>query len=131
MSKINQYDEIANFLMFVADQETRLTKTCGISPSEALTFLRPLHAMIDEEIKRAPHLTAELVANCETDCHCGIYSDLEGQNSIKEFLYKKAKEMPKTSLLLCAQVSANWICDSNLLRTLQSEGSTTGLIQGN
>jgi hypothetical protein len=128
LSKINEYDEAANFLMIVADQEKGLSETCGISSSEALSLLQPLHAMIDEEIGKGPYsLTVDQVANCEAQCHCGVYSDLEKKNSNKDTLYVKAKNIPKKSLISCAQKTANSFCSSNLLKTLNSEVSAAGI----
>lgn len=125
MVKIDQHDEAANFLMLVADQEKDLKETCQITPGEALNLIQPLHAIIDEEIKKGPHIiTTDLEASCVANCHCGIYSDLAKSKRMKEVLFRKAQSMPKKTLIACAEKAAKWFCSSKLLETLKSETST-------
>lgn len=122
MGKIEQYDEAANFLMLVADQEEALKNICQITPNEAFNLLGPLHAMIDEEIKRGPDIiTTDLEAKCSSNCHCGVYSDLAQSKIMKDSLYKKAQSIPKKNLVVCAEKTAKWFCSSKLLKTLKSE----------
>jgi hypothetical protein len=122
MMKIHQYDEAANFLMMVADQEKNLKETCQITSSEALNLMQPLHALIDEEIKqRTYHITRELEVECVSSCHCGLYSDLTVDEVAKNRLFKKAQGMSKKDLLLCAEKTAQWFCSSKLFENLKSE----------
>ncbi|MDD4973444.1 MAG: hypothetical protein PHY93_03790 [Bacteriovorax sp.] len=128
MVKIDQHDDAANFLMLVADQEKDLKETCQITPTEALNLIQPLHAMIDEEVKKGPHIiTTDLEASCMANCHCGIYSDLAKSRRMKEGLFKKAQTIPKKALIACAEKTAKWFCSSKLLERLKSEVSTNNL----
>ncbi|MBC7539188.1 MAG: hypothetical protein H7281_10230 [Bacteriovorax sp.] len=131
MIKIDQHDEAANFLMLVADQEKNLKEVCQISPNEALNLIQPLHAILDEEIKKGPHIiTTDLEANCELNCHCGIYSDLAKSKRMKDSLFKKAQTIPKKALIACAEKTARWFCASKLLETLKSEATTSNSTNG-
>jgi hypothetical protein len=126
MIRIDQHDEAANFLMLVSDQEKDLKETCQITPDQALNLLQPLHALIDEEIKKGPHIiTPDLEASCKSNCHCGIYSDLAKSKRMKEILFRNAQAIPKKVLIFCAEKTAKWFCSSKLLETLKSEVSTS------
>lgn len=123
LDKINRLDEAANFLMLVADQEKGLSETCSLAPEVALNLLQPLHAMIDQEIKATNKklITVNALAVCETDCHCGIYSDLAEDPKLKNDLLLKAQSLPKKKLVTCAELTSRWFCKDVLLEELKSE----------
>lgn len=123
LDKINRLDEAANFLMLVADQEKGLIETCSLAPEVALNLLQPLHAMIDQEIKATPKkiITPNALAICETNCHCGIYSDLAEDVQLKNDLFLKAQSLPKKKLVACAELTSQWFCKDALLEELKSE----------
>lgn len=111
--------------MLLADEEGNFEETCKLTSSEALNLMQPLHALIDNEIKKGPYvLPTGLEENCADSCHCGIYSDLVGNENVKEDLFKKAQSMPKKALIACAQKTVKWFCSSKLLKILKSEAST-------
>lgn len=122
MSSIERLDDAATFLMLVSDQEKGLTETCNLKPDEALNLLQPLHAMIDEELQKSKHqITHKHLTVCEDNCHCGLYSDLAENQHLKDGLFKKAENFPKKRLIQCAQKSAKWFCNDQLLNSLKSE----------
>lgn len=108
--------------MILSDSGPGLTENCGLSSSRALEMMQPLHALIDQEIEKSRHLiTGKHLALCETNCHCGIYSDIAENKQLKNDLYKKAEVFPKKRLVECAQKTAQWICSDPLLESLKSE----------
>jgi hypothetical protein len=125
LSSVHHLDEAANFLMLVSDEQPGLSQTCNLSSQEALNLLQPLHAMIDEQIKlQLDQVDENLLMNCEKECHCGIYSDLVSNSTLKQKLLKEAQETSKKKLVECANKSAKWLCDSNLIKKLKSESET-------
>lgn len=122
MATIHKLDDAANFLMLVSDETPGLTNTCNISPKAALDLLQPLHALIDKEIQVGKHPIADRhIKLCETNCHCGVYSDMAQNQYLKDDLFKKAQEFPKKKLLACAQKTALWFCKDQLLDNLKSD----------
>lgn len=122
LSNIHHLDEAANFLMLVSDDEKSLTVKCGLSPQDALNMLQPIHALIDEEIKISTDgATENQMFKCEIDCHCGIYSDITSNQKLKDDLLEKARATHRSQLIQCANKSAKWLCDSNLLKKLKTE----------
>lgn len=108
--------------MMVADGESSVGQTCGIRPEEALNLLQPLHARIDEEIKSGKYLIIDKhLVDCDTNCHCGIYSDLALNKQLKNDLYNKASTFPRKKLIECAQRTSQWICKDPLLESLKKE----------
>ena len=126
MQKIEQLDEAANFLMLISDQVIELTNTCQINANEALVLIQGVHAMIDKEAKTESFMiTMDLEKNCEKDCHCGLYSDLASDQKLKDRLYQKAQNLPKTKLVACAIKTSEWFCKSKLIKTLQLNSDTS------
>ena len=116
------YDETANFLMMIVDEEKELIDNCKIIPSEALRLTMPLHALIDDELSdKSLYISPDQERKCAEFCHCGVYSDLAKEKTLKDRLYKKASSMPRKSLVACANQTAKWLCSSNILKKLRSE----------
>jgi predicted anti-sigma-YlaC factor YlaD len=108
--------------MLVSDSEPEVTMTCGLKPAEALNLLQPLHARLDEEIKSGKYLIIDKhLADCETNCHCGVYSDIARNKQLKDDLYKKASKFPRKQLNECAKRTSQWICKDSLLDALRKE----------
>lgn len=84
--------------------------------------MQPLHARLDEEIKTGKYLIVDKhLADCESNCHCGVYSDIARNKQLKEDLYKKASTFPKKQLSECARKTSQWICKDPLLNSLKKE----------
>ncbi|MFA6236415.1 MAG: hypothetical protein WC635_03725 [Bacteriovorax sp.] len=128
MKEIERLDEAANFLMLVSDEQKDLNGVCHLTPAEALEMLQPLHAMIDEEIKKGTHIvTPRHLRDCEDNCHCGVYSDLARDKQLKNDLFKLAETFPKKQQISCAKKTAAWFCKDKLLNTLKSEIKSSGV----
>ncbi len=122
LSPLLYLDEAANFLMLVTDDEQGLQDKCNLKAGEAMSLLQPLHAMIDEEIpKHVDSLDESTLLKCAENCHCGLYSDLTSNGSRKQKLLEDAQNTSKKKFVECANKSAKWLCDSNLLKKLKSE----------
>lgn len=122
LTQLLYLDEAANFLMLVTDDEPGLASKCNLKASDAMALMQPLHAMIDEEIqKNIDALDESTLIKCEENCHCGLYSDLSSNSSRKQKLLEEAQNTSKKKLVECANKSAKWLCESNLLKKLKSE----------
>lgn len=122
LSQLMYLDEAANFLMLVTDDEPGLINKCQLKANEAMSLLQPLHAMIDEELaKNMDTLDESTLEKCDENCHCGLFSDLTTNNSRKQKLLQEAQNTSKKKLVECANKSAKWLCDSNLLKKLKAE----------
>ena len=122
LTSIHHLDEAANFLMLVSDGEVGVTNTCQLKALDALNMLQPLHALIDDEIKKDSDIVDEnQLMKCETNCHCGIYSDLSTNENRKRILLEEARNITHKKLIECANQSAKWLCQSSLLKKLKSE----------
>lgn len=122
LDEIHRLDDAANFLMTVSDGVSELEETCQLTPTQALELMQPLHALIDEEIRKKDHIvTDKELTRCESNCHCGIDSELALNEQLKNDLFKKAASFPKKRLLQCAQKTAKWFCTDKLLKTLKAE----------
>jgi hypothetical protein len=117
---ISRLDEAANFLMLVSDGEAGIENTCGLTSDNALAMMEPVHALIDEEMRKNTYrMTSKLESTCEVRCHCGLYSDLSISTHIKNDLLKKAQSLSKQQLVTCANETAKWFCKDTLLPELQ------------
>lgn len=122
LSQLMYLDEAANFLMLVTDDEPGLINKCNLKAGEAMNLLQPLHAMIDEEIlKNMDALDESTLEKCEENCHCGLYSDLTSNSSRKQTLLEAAQNTSKKKFVECANKSAKWLCESNLLKKLRAD----------
>ena len=115
-------DSIANFLVLVSDNEPSLKEKCGLSSSDAMNLLQPLHAMIDEDLANfSDSMSEDDIKNCQKECHCGLYSDLSSKDSIKEKLLDDAKNTDLKTKVNCAERSAKWLCSDPILKKLKAE----------
>ncbi len=121
LEHLEKLNSAANALMLISD-EVISPDECKIKPNLALKMLQPLHAMIDESIKKNYGQYTDLEDyNCEQDCLCGIYSDISNINTTKENLIERAKQTSPLQLKKCATESAKWLCNSKLILKLKSE----------
>jgi hypothetical protein len=126
LEKVEKLDDVGNFLTMVFDGELEVTESCGLKPEESLNLLRPLHALLDEEIKRGKYLIIDKhLADCEANCHCGIYSDIAKNERLKDDLYKKASQFSRKKLIACAKQTSQWVCKDPLFDTLKKEAEPT------
>lgn len=122
LHKVEKLDDIGNFLMLVSDGEVEVTETCGLKSAEALNLMQPLHARIDEEIQTGKYLIIDKhLADCEANCHCGVYSDIARNDQLKDDLYKKASTFPRKKLIACAIKTSQWVCQDPLFNALKRE----------
>jgi hypothetical protein len=122
LTKLEKMDEAANYLMLLSDGDKRLTETCGLTPTDALNLMQPLHAQMDELTAKGKFLiTDKELSICEANCHCGLYSDLARNKQLKNDLFKKAEAFPRKKLIACANKTKEWICHDQLLQKLKSE----------
>jgi hypothetical protein len=121
LENLEKLNSAANVLMLISDEVISLDE-CKINPELSLKMLQPLHAMIDENIKKNFGAYTDLEDyNCEENCQCGIYSDISNISSTKDNLIKRAKGVSQNQLKKCALESAKWLCNSKLILKLKSE----------
>lgn len=128
---LESLDGAANLLTAAADGRAA-GSTCGISPDEARTLLRALHAMLDEETdrylgsRRKAHLPLIQPGwqehDCAGTCHCGLYASILRKGGDARGAAGFEAKAAHQDITNCAR-QEQWFCRSTLLKGLRGKAT--------
>ena len=111
--------------MIVADGDKDLTTKCKLTSADAFSMINPLHAMIDQELKKhQEEVNSQIINHCSDECRCGLYGDMTQIESLKKSFYDKARTLPRSKLVACAEKTVLWFCQSPLFNSLKLESDS-------